>query len=199
MAGLPLSLHRDSTNSLLDPVRGTRAALTFAPYTGVYGKPFNASVVRFDGSAYYDVLGNERLVLAGRLSAATLTSDSSALPAILMLYSGGGGSVRGYAYQSLGPRDTDNDPLGGRSLLETGLELRFKISEQFGIVPFLDGGNVYNGNTDFLEKLDPRWGAGLGLRYYTPIGPVRLDMAVPLNKRKDDSAWSVYISIGQSF
>jgi translocation and assembly module TamA len=106
--------------------------------------------------------------------------------------------VRGYDYQSLGPRNKDDDPLGGDSLLEFSTELRWKLAKTWGIVGFLDGGMVYDSNSpDFGNDL--RWGAGLGFRYYTAIGPVRLDVAVPVNPRSDDDAFQFYISIGQSF
>lgn len=113
-------------------------------------------------------------------------------------YAGGAGSVRGYAYQALGPRDSEDDPLGGRSYQIVNLEARFKVSEHIGIVPFLDGGMVYK--DEFPPIIgDMDWGAGLGLRYYTPIGPVRLDVAVPLRQIEGDPPVQVYISIGQSF
>ncbi len=196
MLGLPVSVRRDSTDNLLNPSRGSRLGLSFAPYSGTFHGDFTATVTRADGSAYYDLSDDGRFILAGRLAAGTVSKDGRAIPSSLLFYSGGGGSVRGYAYQSLGPQDRDDDPLGGMSMLETSLEMRLRLTETIGIVPFLDGGNVYNGS---WPELDMRWGAGLGLRYYTSIGPIRFDVAAPLNKRSQDAPWQVYISIGQSF
>lgn len=105
--------------------------------------------------------------------------------------------MRGYKYQSLGPRDSDDDPLGGKALFEVSVEPRWKISEEWGLVAFLDGGMVYDDFKDYGR--DMRWGAGVGIRYYTVIGPVRFDVATPLNPRDDDDALQFYISIGQSF
>ena len=106
--------------------------------------------------------------------------------------------MRGYSYQAIGPRNDKGDPSGGRSYQIVNLEARYKITDEIGIVPFLDGGMVYE---DALPQIfgDMRWGAGLGLRYYTPIGPVRLDVATPLNPVDGDPPLQLYISIGQSF
>jgi len=199
MVGLPVTVRRDSTNDLLNPTRGTRASLSFTPYMGEMNREFAATVTRAEGSAYCDVMDNERLVLAGRVAAGTLMKDGGAVPASILFYSGGGGSVRGYPYQSLGPLDEDNNALGGMSMVETNLEMRIKVTDTIGVVPFLDGGNVFDESWPELADMSMRWAAGIGLRYYTSIGPVRFDAAVPLNKRKDDAPWQVYISIGQSF
>ena len=106
--------------------------------------------------------------------------------------------MRGYSYQAIGPKDRYGDPRGGSSFHEINLEARFRVTENIGLVPFLDGGMVYE---EELPKLfqDFQWGAGIGLRYYTPIGPVRLDVAVPLDKKNDDKSYQIYISIGQTF
>jgi translocation and assembly module TamA len=121
------------------------------------------------------------------------------IPADERFYAGGGGSVRGIPYQLAGPLDEDDDPLGGRSLLEVGAEIRYNFTESLGAVLFLDGGTVYSSAyPDFSEEL--LWGAGPGLRYYTPIGPLRLDVGVPLQPREGvDDLFQLYISIGQAF
>mgnify|MGYP002350024871 FL=1 len=139
-----------------------------------------------------------RLVLAASAAAGSLSGASSgAVPGSIRFYGGGGGSVRGYAYQSLGPRE-DGDPIGGSSFGEASFELRYRISETLGIVPFLDGGNVYEQETPrFGDAM--HWGAGIGVRYYTVAGPLRFDVATPLNPREDDAPLQFYISIGQSF
>lgn len=200
MFGLPLGLRYDSTNNLLDSTRGIRAKLGITPYEGQYGKEFSALLTRLDTSAYVPLKADDSIVLAARASTGTIwRDDAMTVPASIRFYSGGGGSVRGYAYQSLGPRDHNNDPLGGASFLEMSVEARIKITKDIGIVPFLDGGNSYAGQTPRPDKEGIQWGAGLGLRYYTSIGPVRLDVASPLNPRKDDAPYFVYISIGQSF
>ena len=124
--------------------------------------------------------------------------DLGNIPPPLRFYCGGGGSVRGYAYQAIGPENRWGDPEGGRSFQAVNLEARFRVTKEIGIVPFLDGGMVYSDEIpDFADDL--QWAVGLGLRYYTSIGPVRFDVAVPLDKKGDDKGYQFYISIGQAF
>lgn len=197
MWGVPLTIRYDGTDDLLDPHEGIRASLSTTPYTGVYHEWRSMVRSRLDASAYTALPGG-RTVLALRAAAGALHGESAAdIPASFRFYSGGGGSVRGYAYQSLGPRDGDV-PLGGGSFGEVGLEARMRVTETLGLVAFVDGGNVY-------EESMPRFGdgmlfgAGVGLRYYTAIGPLRFDVATPLNPRDDDAPLQFYFSIGQSF
>jgi translocation and assembly module TamA len=199
VAGLPAGLSYDRTNDLLDPTRGARLNLSAAPYTGSYHENFQVFRSRLEGQAFLP-LGTPRAVLAlrGLWGGAWGVDHSQDVPSSLRFYSGGGGSVRGYDYQSLGPRNEKDEPLGGLSQVETGAEARARFNEDLGAVAFLDGGTVYSEAADRLFQ-DLRWGAGAGLRYFTPVGPVRLDVAVPLDRRPDDSPWQLYLSLGQSF
>ncbi len=199
MFGLPLSATYDSTNSLLDPTRGARLITQVAPYTGTFHSEFNVVRTRVEGQSFLP-LGSERLVMAlrGVWGSVWNADNSQDLPSSLRFYSGGGGSVRGYDYQSVGPRNDKNDPLGGVSQVEVGAETRWRFREDMGVVAFLDGGMVYENVADKLFQ-DMLWGAGLGYRYYTAIGPVRVDVAVPLDRRPDDDSWQLYMSLGQAF
>jgi translocation and assembly module TamA len=120
-------------------------------------------------------------------------------------YGGGPGSVRAYGYQKIGPIDTNGIPIGGKSLAEWSGELRFRINESFGAVAFLDAGSVLNAAAPGFSKNSLLYGPGVGLRYFSTIGPVRLDIAFPLKRRKNQSAkfidapFQIYISIGQAF
>ena len=196
MFGLPLFLRRDGTDSLLDPTEGSRQSISTTPYAGS-GFTFLSS--RLQASAYRALDDRKDYVLAGYAAVGTIVGESrDALPKDKRLYVGGGGSVRGYGYQKAGPLDTAGNPIGGTSSLELGMELRVKITETIGVVPFFEAGNVY-------DSVLPRpgdglhYGAGLGLRYYTPFGPVRFDVAVPVNKRPEDDSFQIYVSIGQAF
>lgn len=195
--GANLQLVRDTRTNLLNPRRGTRLVARISPVSGSYGGSFTAIAGSFEASIYYPL--GTHLVLAGRLAmGGMLGSGYDKIPPSLRYYGGGGGSVRGYAYQSIGPRDANNDPEGGRSFQEINLEARIRVTDTISIVPFMDGGMVYPDSfPKFAEKLD--WAVGLGLRYATPIGPVRFDLAYPLTHRKGDKRYQVYISIGQAF
>lgn len=199
LLGLTGGVTYDGSDDLLNPTRGARLDATLSPYVSVAGE--SAQFIRGDatGSLYYAPLGGDRLVLAARGRFGSLAGSSRGdIPANLRFYAGGGGSVRGYAFRSVGPLDSDDDPIGGRSVVEFSLEARIKITNTIGIVPFLDAGQVYE--TPWPQGDNLRYGAGLGLRYYTSFGPLRVDLATPLNRRKGvDRIYQFYISIGQSF
>jgi translocation and assembly module TamA len=198
MFGLPLSANFDSTRSLLDATDGGRAAISLSPYTGKYDGDFNVLRSRIDLQRFIPLVGEDTLVLALRGAVGSLSgADADEVPPSVRFYSGGGGSVRGFEFQSLGPRNDNDDPLGGSALTEVSVEPRLRFSETWGMVAFLDGGMAYDDAGDLGTDL--RWGAGVGLRVYTAIGPVRLDVATPLNPRDDDDPLQFYISIGQSF
>ena len=199
LIGIPLGVAFDSTDDALNPTEGARLNVRLTPYplTFADSDPFLRTDIR--GSAYYDILGDDQFVLAarGRLGSivgAPLTS----IPDNSRFFSGGGGSVRGFPFQGVGPEDADGDPLGGRSLIEGGLELRWRFLDDFGLVPFIDAGGVFESAfPDFDEDIDV--GVGVGLRYYSPIGPLRLDIGTPLTGDDEDAPVQLYISIGQAF
>lgn len=196
---LSLGLRRDTRDNALNPTSGTRLALTLAPHSGFYNGAFSAFATKVDATAYYAPYENDSLVLAGRLALGSMVGSSTrSIPATLRYYAGGGGSVRGYAYQALGPRDETGDPLGGRSFQELNLEARFKVTDSIGVVPFVDAGMVYKSEFPHWGR-DLDWALGIGLRYFTPIGPVRFDVAFPLTHIRDDQRFQLYISIGQAF
>lgn len=201
LVGLPLTARYDSSDSLLDPTSGFRIGTALTPYVGVLEESTNFVRAEIEGSTYYSVLDNDRLVFAVRGKVGSIAGEETDdIPATKRFYAGGGGSVRGYEFRTLGPLDDDDDPLGGRSVLEFGFETRVKVTEEIGVVPFVEGGNVFDSEVpDFSEEI--QWAAGLGFRYYTAIGPLRLDVAVPVNPRDDDidDAFQFYISLGQAF
>ena len=137
-------------------------------------------------------------MVAGRIAGGSiLGADLTDVPANRRFYSGGGGSVRGYAYQGIGPKDINDDPIGGLSYMEANAELRIGVTDKIGIVPFIDVGAVSTGSA--LENSDFQAGAGVGLRYKTPFGPLRVDFAVPLNPGPGDPDYGIYAGIGQAF
>jgi translocation and assembly module TamA len=199
IAAVPGSLGYDGSDDLLNPTKGFRLLGRVSPEVSFHAGTFPYARVQFDGSAYQPV--SDRIVAAGRIRLGTiLGANRDDIAPSRRFYSGGGGSVRGYGYQALGPRDIDGDPIGGRSLAEFALEARVRLKAfggNFGVVPFVDGGTL---STSSVPKLnDWRIGAGLGLRYYSSFGPIRIDVGTPLNGRKDDGAIAVVVGLGQAF
>jgi translocation and assembly module TamA len=140
---------------------------------------------------------SDSIVLAGRLRFGTIQgADRFDIAPSRRFYAGGGGSVRGYGYQKLGPQDPNGDPLGGRSLNEGAAEVRYRFGN-FGVVGFVDAGQSYESTVPQFSDL--RYGVGIGGRYYTNFGPVRLDIATPLGRRKGEGRINIYVSIGQAF
>ena len=199
IGALPASIIYDASDDLLNPTRGFRLGARVAPEASLQSGSFFYVRNQFDGSAYYPV--NDKVVIAGRARFANITGASrNRIAPSRRLYSGGGGSVRGFGYQQIGPRDLNNDPIGGRSLVEFSLEARIRLNAfggNFGVVPFIDGGNVYSASVPDFTNL--RFGAGLGVRYYSDFGPIRVDVATPINPQPGDSRIAVYVSLGQAF
>jgi translocation and assembly module TamA len=199
IAALPGSLTYDGSDSLLDPTRGFRLGGRISPEVSFHSGTFTYARAQLDASAYHPLSAGT--VLAGRLRLGTIVGASrDDIAPSRRFYAGGGGSVRGYGYQRLGPRDADDDPIGGRSLAEFALEARIRLKAfggNFGIVPFLDGGSL---STRSMPNLDGwQFGAGIGLRYYSSFGPIRVDVGTPLNPRSGDGPVAVVVSLGQAF
>ncbi|MDB5525688.1 MAG: putative outer membrane protein protective antigen [Rhizobium sp.] len=198
IASTPVSWLRDASDEPLDPTTGYKFNLKAQPsYEINDGLPFSS----FEGSVsgYYPFGQEDDVVFAGKFSMGTLlgVGDISEIPAVRRFYAGGGGSVRGFGYQEISPRNDDGDALGGRSYMLTSFEARVKVTDKFGVVPFLDVGTV--GRQLYPDFSDLRAGLGIGIRYATPFGPIRLDFAVPLNRYDDGSRFGIYAGIGQSF
>lgn len=195
IAGLSGQLGFDQTDSLLDPTKGYRVTTLIQPEATV-NKGFDPYVrARLDASAYYSV--TDQLVVAGRLRFGTIQGAGLfEIAPSRRFYAGGGGSVRGFAYQKLGELAPDGDPIGGRSLNEGSLELRYRFGN-YGVVGFVDAGQAYRETTPQFSDL--RYGVGVGGRFYTNFGPVRLDVATPLARKPGESRINIYVSIGQAF
>ncbi len=196
---LPAFGRLDTTDNPLDPVGGFRCQIQTSPYWDVTDISLFFWKTSTTVSTYYDWAGDGRLVLASIFSGGTITGAAqNAVPPDVRFYVGGGGSVRGYPYQSLGPRD-GKDPLGGRSFLAWNGEMRWRFRERYGLAAFLDGGTAYESTLPDLGR-SFRWGTGLGFRYYSPLGPFRIDVAFPLNRRAGiDDVFQIYVSLGQAF
>jgi translocation and assembly module TamA len=213
LAGVSAQLGYDRSNSLLDPTKGFRLKAFVNPETSLRepGQPYIRNIL--DGSIYHPVKDN--IVIAARARVGSIYgAELAELAPSRRLYAGGGGSVRGFGFQELGPRvevanpkfDADNPkekdpptisiPTGGRSLNEFSIEGRYRFGN-YGVVGFVDAGQVYESQTPSLSNM--RFGVGIGGRLYTNFGPLRADIATPLGRRKGEGLVAVYVSIGQAF
>ena len=213
IGAIPLQLGYDASDSLLNPTKGFRITGRISPEAALENGTNFYSRNLIDGSAYYPVA--EDIVLAGRLRFGTINGiGRNELEPSRRYYGGGGGSVRGYGYQDLGPRaiianpkfdpedpeekdpPTISVPIGGRSLNEFSLEGRYRFGN-YGVVAFVDAGQTYESQYPRLSDL--RFGVGIGGRLYTNFGPLRVDVATPLDRRRGEPRIAVYVSIGQAF
>lgn len=199
LIGLPLTARQIRTNDPLNATKGHKLFLSATPYMGLNdGSPTYFGSVSAGGSYYLPVIGKDSLVLAARARVSSILSgDLEDVPVNQLLFAGGGSSVRGFGFRSISPVDL-GDETGGRFLAETGLEARIKVTDSFGFVTFVDAGVVEEEPfPNFKERVNV--GVGGGLRYYSPVGPIRFDLAFPLHRRAGDSFFEFYISLGQAF
>ncbi|HEY9554285.1 MAG TPA: BamA/TamA family outer membrane protein [Allosphingosinicella sp.] len=195
IGGLVGQLGYDTSDDLLNPTSGFRLLGRVNPEASlrVGVTPYIRNLI--EGSAYYPV--SEDLVIAGRARFGSIYGiDRADLAPSRRFYAGGGGSVRGFGYQELGPKDAENNPIGGRSLTEFALEGRYRFGN-YGAVAFIDAGQVYE--SQFPRLSDLRFGVGIGGRLYTNFGPLRVDIATPIDRQPGESRISLYVSIGQAF
>ncbi len=194
----PATLAFDNTDQVLNPTRGVRTAFSLTP-TYSFGRADVPYVVaKATGSTYFDLGSPGRSVLALRGMVGSADGASLGdLPPDGRFYGGGSATIRGYKYQSVGPLFPDGNPLGGLAIDAATVELRQHLVGDFGGALFVDGGQVSSDTVPF--EGEPRFGVGIGVRYDSAIGPIRLDIATPINRKTGDSLLEVYIGIGQAF
>ncbi len=192
------SAYLDRSNDPLDPTTGWRFSASVQP-TAVAGEDTVVFLrTEAQATAYLPLQENAKTVLAGRMRIGSiLGGEELTVPSDRLFYSGGGGSVRGFEYQGVGPRLPDNTPRGGLSLFETSIEIRRDVWRDFQAVAFVDAGAIGFQETPNFNNL--RYGAGVGVRYKLPFGPIRADIAFPLERRDGDADFQIYVSIGQAF
>ncbi|MCK4494257.1 MAG: outer membrane protein assembly factor [Methylococcales bacterium] len=197
LISIPVRFSWDFSDHFLEPSSGGRLWLDEEPFYDIgSGARFHKQKIRYNH--YLSLTKSNNLIVAGRIILGNIWgAEIGDVPADLRYFAGGGDTVRGYSYQSLSPKDTDENKIGGLSLLALSFELRSWVTDNIGIVGFMDAGQAYT--SVYQNFSDLRIGAGLGLRYKTPIGALRLDLARALNKRPEDDEFQVYISIGHTF
>ena len=192
------SAYLDRSNDPLDPTTGWRLLASAQP-TAVAGEDTVLFLrTEAQATAYLPLQKGAKTVLAGRVRIGSIIGgEELTVPSDRLFYSGGGGSVRGFEYQGVGPRLPDNTPRGGLSLFETSIEIRRDVWRSFQGVAFVDAGAIGFQETPNFNNL--RYGAGFGIRYKLPFGPIRADIAFPLDRREGDADFQIYVSIGQAF
>lgn len=197
LAGL-VAMSVDRSNDPLNPVRGWRFEARAEPTTQTGDANLVYLRTSAQATAYVPFDKDARTVVAGRLKLGAILGGSiPEVPGSRRFYAGGGGSVRGFSYQAVGPRFADNTPQGGLSLIETSFEVRQRVLDKWSAVVFVDAGIL--GERATFDFTDPSVGVGVGARYDLGFAPIRVDVAVPVNKRTGDPTFQIYLSIGQSF
>ncbi|MEJ7926250.1 BamA/TamA family outer membrane protein [Sphingobium sp. AN641] len=195
IGALPVQLGYDRSNDLLNPTSGFRATLRVSPEASLQGDVSPYGRATFDLSGYYPV--TDAIVIAARTRIGTIGGVArDTIAPSRRIYAGGGGSVRGFGYQQLGPKDINDDPIGGRSVNEFAVEGRYRFGN-YGVVAFVDAGQVYESSIPKFS--DIRYGVGIGGRFYTNFGPFRADIAMPINRQPGESKFALYVGIGQAF
>ncbi|WP_419730693.1 autotransporter assembly complex protein TamA [Lichenicola sp.] len=217
LAFVPIAANYDSThlaNPLDDPTHGFRISIDATPSYSLGSGSGDSTSNNQGGDTFFTILQSTvstyfdlhriglaapgRSVIAVRGVVGTVQGATTfELPPDQRLYAGGSGTVRGYKYQGVGPLFADGYPVGGTSVDAGTVEFRQRIGKSFGVAAFADAGQVSDSSAPFGGTL--RVGAGVGGRYYTPIGPIRLDVAVPLNKPPGGDTFELYIGLGEAF
>lgn len=200
IAALPVHAQWDTSDDLLDPSEGFRLRGALSPEYSRFDSTNSAYLKAQVDLSYYQAM-NDSVVLAARTRLGSIAGAELAnIAPSRRFYAGGGGSVRGYGYRAIGPRDLAGEPNGGRSLVEFSIEARIRtplFDNAVSVVPFADLGSVARGSTPDFAAL--RMGVGVGVRYHTGFGPIRVDLGVPLNRQPGDAPVAVYVALGQAF
>jgi translocation and assembly module TamA len=191
---IPVTASYSDVGDPLDPQEGIRGFATVESGVSLGDGTPGYTRMQVSGATYRKIADN--LVAAVRAEYGAFTG-SNAVPTDRLFFAGGGGTVRGYEYQSLSPTDQLGEFIGGRSLFSASAELRWRQSDRFGYAAFIDAGAASDdAGSVFGES---KASIGFGVRYYPGFGPIRFDVAAPLNKRDGDAPLQIYVSIGQAF
>ncbi len=201
LISIPLTAAYDGTglsDTLADPTKGYRASFAVTPTLAVGTTDLTFVVLQAAGSAYFDLSGDGRTVAAVRAIAGSILGGSNfSVPPDQRFYAGGSATVRGFRYQSIGPHFPDGSPVGAASVAAGTIELRQRVGEDWGIAAFVDAGQASDNVLPLTGAFNV--GVGAGARYYTSIGAIRADIAVPLTHVPDTDSFQIYIGLGQAF
>ena len=197
ISGIRPGLIYDTRDNPFDPRKGVLAGITMKVASGILFSETNFAKLAFNASFYKELSKRFVFAYSFRGGVAQGFGDTRELPIVERFFLGGRDTVRGYAQDTLGPKGADGTPTGGNVFLLTNLELRTSLGRGFGLVTFVDAGNVWLKAGDM--DLSLKYTAGLGLRYSTPVGPLRIDYGHKLNREKGESSGEIHFSIGQAF
>lgn len=201
LLAMPVTASYDSTglvDLLADPTKGGRASVSITPTLALGNNTLLFAILQASGSMYFDLSDNGRSVIAARALVGSIQGGANFdLPPDQRLYAGGSGTVRGFRYQSIGPSFADGKPAGASSIDALSVEYRQRLWSDYGFTAFVDAGQASTNSIPFNGGIQV--GAGVGARYYTSIGAVRADVAVPLTHVPNGNAFEIYISLGQAF
>ncbi|HYD49676.1 MAG TPA: BamA/TamA family outer membrane protein [Terriglobales bacterium] len=198
VSSITASIERNTATNLLDPQDGSVLSLAVE----VAGGPLQGNFSFYRGVAeakrYFPIFGTRVIATRLRLGAGDGYGHSEDLPVFRRFFSGGISSVRGYGRYKLGPLTDSNNPIGGRSLIEAAIELRTPVWGDLGAVAFFDAGAV-DLKPFRYDVGELQYAVGPGIRYATPVGPIRFDVGFPLNQPSGLPGWQIHFSIGQAF
>jgi outer membrane protein assembly factor BamA len=198
VSSLTAFAERNTTTDLLDPHEGSVVTFEAEQAGGPWQGDYSFYRASLEAKGYWPVFGTRVVAARGRIGTADAFGQSGDVPLFRRFYAGGISSTRGYDRWMLGPLNDHDDPVGGRSLLEGSVEFRTPIRGNFGGVVFLDVGEVRRQPHSWTVG-DLQFGAGVGVRYYTIVGPLRLDLGFPFEAPRGEPSWQIHFSIGQEF
>jgi outer membrane protein insertion porin family/translocation and assembly module TamA len=191
-------IERNTTVDLLDPHEGSVLNLSVEQAGGPWQGDYSFFLGAVEAKKYVPIFAERTLAGRVRVGAGDGFGQSRDLPLFRRFFAGGITSTRGYDRHLVGPLDAFDSPIGGRSLLDASLELRTPVYKQIGAVVFFDVGEVRR--RPFSYTLDDlQYGTGVGVRYHTIVGPLRLDVGFPLEPPPGQPSWKVHFAIGQAF
>ena len=202
-AVFPSEIEWDRRDSIGDPKRGFYLRADAMPYAGLDATSQSGLMTEVDARSYLSFGAEDGTTFAGRLQLGNIFgSDIDATPPDFLFFSGGGDTVRGHSFQSLGIEQPSGRESGGRSFLGASFEIRQAVTDSIGVVAFADVGYI-DADSVISEDAESHSGVGLGLRYGTPIGPIRVDVATPYTDSEGDedrfASYELYIGVGQAF
>ena len=210
VSGVGFGIDWNATDDLVNPTRGGIARINLEPLGGLLGGDVSLLRAVWEGRLYVPLVARLRGAGRVRIGSQAPIAGSSSIPLYERFFAGGIGSVRGYGLRRVGPLASDklggakctfldcDQPLGGRSLFELSAELRHPVTQRFDVAGFVDAGQVSLASWNFPLN-DLQYGAGVGVRFRSVIGPLRVDLGFPFNRRGDDPVWQVYLAVGDTF